>query len=361
MKKTFFMLLIISTALFFSSCDMLINVIKKPEEENFKGLTKTQEEKLVRYAYTAYNKGYNYTFEQIKGFADNPSYIADDNVLAFYKYLNGEVTLDSIKTRSEDREKDKYDSRVADYIKEIYSKLSGSLSNQNSDGIFNKFDDEVPVKANKYRTDHKNNFNPPLIPFSNRTFLVTRVKDLLDYYKTSSEFFKPHFAKVFTESVDTFDTQKYSEMLVDLSYAYIGSNLSFTSSIDNSFFRSSVIIKDIPVEMVLAFFVQESRLLPGSFRAEISSENIYAVSFGLAHTLIDADFLEIAAAHDDIGNNDAGGRNFDIISSRYLGNTAKQKTYFSDYDLLTVRGSLLYSSIFMQLLYQKLITYKDSF
>lgn len=361
MKKTFFMLLIISTALFFSSCDMLINVIKKPEEENFKGLTKTQEEKLVRYAYTAYNKGYNYTFEQIKGFADNPSYIADDNVLAFYKYLNGEVTLDSIKTRSEDRAEDKYDSRVADYIKEIYSKLSGSLSNQNSDGIFNKFDDEVPVKANEYRTDHKNDFNPPLIPFSNRTFLVTRVKDLLDYYKTSSTFFKTHFAKVFTESVDTFDTQKYSEMLVDLSYAYIGSNLSFTSSIDNSFFRSSVIIKDIPVEMVLAFFVQESRLLPGSFRAEISSKNIYAVSFGLAHTLIDADFLEIAAAYDDIGNNDAGGRNFDIISSRYLGNTAKQKTYFSDYDLLTVRGSLLYSSIFMQLLYQKLITYKDSF
>jgi len=114
--------------------------------------------------------------------------------------------------------------------------------------------------------------------------------------------------------------------------------------------------------MVLAFFVQESRLLPGSFRAEISSnKNIYAVSFGLAHTLIDADFLEIATAHDDIGNNDAGGRNFDIISSRYLGNTAKEKTYFSDYDLLTVRGSLLYSSIFMQLLYQKLITYKDSF
>lgn len=111
----------------------------------------------------------------------------------------------------------------------------------------------------------------------------------------------------------------------------------------------------------MLFFVQESRLLPGSFRAEISSKNIYAVSFGLAHTLIDADFLEIAAAYDDIGNNDAGGRNFDIISNRYLGNIAKQKTYFSDYDLLTVRGSLLYSSIFMQLLYQKLITYKDSF
>lgn len=48
---------------------------------------------FYRYLYTMYNKGGTSDFNTIKTSADNPSYTNDDNVLEFYKYFKGEISL----------------------------------------------------------------------------------------------------------------------------------------------------------------------------------------------------------------------------------------------------------------------------
>ncbi|MCP5465126.1 MAG: hypothetical protein H7A31_00340 [Thermotogae bacterium] len=87
---------------------------------------------------------------------------------------------------------------------------------------------------------------------------------------------------------------------------------------------------------------QESRFFPGSYRAEVINNNI------------DADYLYIANGT-DIGNSTTKDRrNFMIISEFYFGNTSETEDYFSDWDLMTVRGSVLYTLIYSELCYRKL-------
>ena len=360
MKKIMY-LIFIFILLGMSSCVKIDIII--PEDTNFSDLTLTQRNNFIRYIYTAYNKGAGYTFEQLKGYADDTNYTNDDNVLAFYRYLVGELTLNDIKTRVPFDGTDKhYDERIISYIKSIISRFQTDANNTKSSNWFiDSFNEKVPSMPSKYNSTF-DYLNPKIITtYDKRMDLINRVYDLLKYYYTSDSvylfgrWFKEYFP---TETLSDTELKEYATYLVDCAYAYTNTNLTLNrkQSTSSTLYKEKVVIKDVPIELLLATSIQESRLFPGSFRAEVINDNIYAVSFGLTHTLIDADFLYIAK-DSDIGNDSKGERNFDLLSYFYYGNERNEETYFSDWDLMTVRGSFLYASTFLELIYQKYISF----
>lgn len=351
MKKNI-LIIIISLIFVFASCT---KIISKVEDTNFSDLTQNQKELLIRLIATGYNKGGNYTFDKLKELADTPGYDYDDNVLEFYKYFVGEIAnTTKTKSLSEDVH---YNPKIKEYIKNI---TENNFKNNSSDVfLIDYYDAEIPTNSTKSYS----NLNPTKITsYEKRDALVDRLyRKLKEYYDNSNTTFKLWFDYYYPDkSLSDLDIKKYSEYIVDIAYTYTHSNielsrLHFTSS---ELYPMNIKLNDIPVELVLAIIMQESRFFPGSFRAEIdNNEKIYALSFGLTHVLIDADFLWIANSDDSIGDGNIGERNFDLISYFYLGNKRNEETYFSDWDLVTIRGSILYSLINLDMLYQKLIKY----
>jgi hypothetical protein len=197
---------------------------------------------------------------------------------------------------------------------------------------------------------------------------------LIKYYNglTGAYSFGKWFSEFHPTGYNNFldsDIYDYSEFLVDLAYAYTNTGISTPQGLNSTsqpwkYGVGGITFENIPIEMLLATLIQESRLFPGSFRAETTgsgtSENIYAISFGLGHSLIDADFLKnstgYAGGHDHIGNDLRDRRNFSIISRWYLGNDWNsnlevEETYFSHWDLLSLRGSYVYTLAYLELVY----------
>ena len=323
------------------------------EDTNFSDLTKSQKELLIRLIATGYNMGGNYSFEELKNKTNSTVY--DDNVLEFYKYFINEISY-TTKTKSLE-DKPNYDPIIKNYIKNI---TENNFKNNSSDiFLIDYFDEKIPAKSTK----NYNYLNPTLITeYEKRDLLVDKVyKKIKEYYNSSSTF-KAWFDYFYPDKTLTEeDMKKYSEFLVDMAYTYTHSNIELNRlhNTSSELYPKRINLNHIPVELILAVIMQESRFFPGSFRAEIRDNKIYALSFGLTHVLIDADFLYISETDEKIGDGNKGERNFDLISYFYLGNIRNEETYFSDWDLVTIRGSILYSLIYMDMLYQKLIKYID--
>lgn len=352
MKKI--ILLILLLIFIFNSC---VNFFPKSEDQvidtNFSDLTNEQKELLIRILATGYNEGGNYTFDKLKELANTPGYNYDDNVLEFYKYFIGEID-DPDKATKSLSDDPHYHPTIKNYIKNITEQ--NFKNNSSSVFLIDYYDENIPVNSNK----EYSNLNPSIIKeYDKRDFLINRVYNKIKDYYNSSSTFKKWYDYYYSGIVLTDDDiRKYSEYLVDVAYSYTNSNIELNRLKDTSseLYPQKVILKHIPVELILAIIMQESRFFPGSFRAEITNDNeIYALSFGLTHVLIDADFLYISTQYDYIGDGKKGERDFDLISYFYLGNNRNEETYFSDWDLVTIRGSILYSLIYLDMLYQKFI------
>lgn len=353
MKKIIFIgIIFILTFGLFSCIDINILLPDNPNNNDKSG-------DFYRYLYTMYNKGGTSDFNTIKTSADNPSYTNDDNVLEFYKYFKGEISLIQLGTRLPFDDTDMhYDERIQNYMLNYYDNYA--KNNSNTDWFIDHFDEEVPV--NPSNTDKNFDYlNISLITeYTGRTALVQRVYDLIkrDYVSTSSyvfgEWFRHYFPnKTLTDS----EILKYAQYITDICYTYTNSGLDvpvLKQSSSDLWNQGNYGLKfeNISAEYLLALMYQESRFFPGSYRAE-GINNIDAVSFGLTHNLIDADYLYIANGT-DIGNSTKDRRNFMIISEFYFGNTSATEDYFSDWDLMTVRGSVLYTLIYSELCYRKL-------
>jgi hypothetical protein len=347
----------------------------------------TERDNFIRYMAVMYNKGYNLSFETAKSISEGSGYTYDDFVLAYYKYFIGELNLVQVKdlktyvnvgtvtsastpttapkpTETKPVEKQpevlNYRDDVKEYVSRIFESFIDARSNCKSSGMLDYFDELVPVDNTYYRELYKLKYNPVLKDdYPERTDLVFRMNKLMDYYfELSASSFKSWFAYIFPgKKFSEQDINAYSKYLVDVAYAYSNSFLTFYSPVVpmESFFKQKVIIYDIPAELILAFLVAESRLVPFSFRVEQKGNYAYAVSMGLSHILIDADLLEID--YPEFGNKKVDRYTFDFISSYYLGNSFGKEDIFSDMDLLTVRGSTLYCSIMLELIYQRLYDY----
>ncbi|KLO21766.1 hypothetical protein [Marinitoga sp. 1155] len=338
---------------------ILSSCIKQPikvEDTNFNDLTNSQKELLIRLIATGYNRGGGYSFENLKKLANENGDDYDDNVLYNYKYFIGKINTPptkviSVKSLVSD------DDRIKEYVNNIINRFS---DNSNKNFFIDAFDSKIPT--NPIKNDRDFEFlNPNTIKsYEKRDFLVNKVYNLIKRDYSNNYLFKYWYDKFFKDI--TFNDDNilfYSKFLVDIAYAYTNSDielkrLQYTGS---ELYPEVIKLNHIPVELILAIMYQESKFFPGSFRAEISNGNIYALSFGLTHVLIDADFLYISNTDETIGDGDKGERSFDLISYFYLGNNRNEETYFSDWDLITIRGSILYSAIYLDMLYQKLIKY----
>ncbi|NUV00325.1 hypothetical protein XO12_09570 [Marinitoga sp. 1154] len=334
---------------------ILSSCIKQPikvEDTNFNDLTNSQKELLIRLIATGYNKGGNLTFEELK---ERSNYDYANNILNNYKYFIGEITtlptkVISVKSLVSD------DDRIKEYVNNIMNRFS---DNSNKNFFIDAFDSKIPT--NPQKEDKTFDYlNPKInINYDKRDVLVKKVYDLIKRDYTKEYFFYDWYYKFFSTDFSDEEILEYSKFLVDIAYAYTNSDielkrLQYTGS---ELYPEVIKLNHIPVELILAIMYQESKFFPGSFRAEISNGNIYALSFGLTHVLIDADFLYISNTDETIGDGDKGERSFDLISYFYLGNNRNEETYFSDWDLITIRGSILYSAIYLDMLYQKLIKY----
>ncbi|MFN3283913.1 MAG: hypothetical protein ACK40Q_06725, partial [Pseudothermotoga sp.] len=141
-------------------------------------------------------------------------------------------------------------------------------------------------------------------------------------------------------------------LLAKVSGSYSFVSLTRLRSTSSTFYRESVDLSKIPVELMLAIAYKESRFFPGSFRAEAYQDRVEAISMGLCHILIDADTLGLD--YPDIGNGRVDMRTFELISYYYLGNDYGEKNVFDEFDLLQLEGNTLVSMIYLSLIYERL-------
>lgn len=316
---------------------------------------------LIRYMATAYNKGIEMNLNELKELANSTSYRYDDEVLEYYKYFAGEIPLENLEIESLflTRATDTHDSRIKDYILSIVQNFSNHSA---SITIIDQYDEKVPVAPKKSLEQTKYiEYNPTLLDsYEKRNGLIDRVYRLIKRDYDSLGLFRKWFEEFYPgETMSDNDIRTFSEFLVDVAYTYTNSGVSFarlyTTSSDS--YPENIQLDHIPVELLLAIAYQESRFFPGSYRAEISNGNIYALSFGLTHILIDSDRIDISSTNGDIGDGINERYTFEQISYYYLGNSLGDETYFSDKDLLMIRGAFLYSAIYLDMIYQKLYQY----
>jgi hypothetical protein len=113
--------------------------------------------------------------------------------------------------------------------------------------------------------------------------------------------------------------------------------------------------------MILSIFMRETKLWPFAFRLEKKldyyGETRYAkISLGLGQVLVDADRLNLGENAYELG--------IGAYESNYLGNKIKYSRYdfqmikdiyfqdenFIDRDLLTLRGAILYTAVYLEVL-----------
>lgn len=287
----------------------------------------------IRYIATAYNKGFSRSSEGIKIYSMKESYLYDDFILNYYKYFLGKMELrDVLKSKTIISNKPFVPTK--EYLKRSmeFKTYLNNIIIKNKNIIYEK----LPILNKKSKK-----LNPTIITkYKKREALKERVYKLLKAYKISID-----------------DLNKYSEALVDYSYTYLNSNMTFYKkySISSDFFKEKVVVKDIPVELLLSFMVAESRLRPYSYRIEMKNDKVYAFSIGFSHILVDADFAYISNINNNFGNDKFDMYNFNLLSSLYFGNEKNKENYMSDIDLISLRGSILYSSVLLQLIYEKIV------
>lgn len=313
-------------------------------------------DELIRYMATAYNRGIENSFDQLKAIADDDSYYYDDNVLKYFKYFSGEIALNSLSIDSlklVSKATDTSDSRIREYI---VSALKSFLNSTSSSSFIDQYDEKIPV--NSSIVSDFDGFNPDIITsYEKRKSLVDRVYELLKKDYDSYGLFRSNFEDFYPgEELSDDELRTFSEFIVDIAYTYTSSGLSFRrlQPTNSSSYPDIVELSQIPVELLLAIAYQESRFFPGSYRAEIKDGNIYSLSFGMSHILIDSDNIEISSNYSDIGNNKKESYTFELISYYYLGNSSPDtEDIFTDVDLLMVRGAFLYSTIYLDMIYKK--------
>ncbi|MDN5338024.1 MAG: hypothetical protein PWQ20_1094 [Thermotogaceae bacterium] len=314
---------------------------------------------FIKYMATAYNSGIGYSFEDLKTIADDDSYTYDDDVLKYFKYFSGEITLDSLNITRLNflRATDTSDSRVRDYI---VSSLENFLNSTSSSTFIDQYDEKVPVNSSVLSDFDR--LNPNIITsYEKRESLVNRIYELLKKDYDSYGLFRINFEDFYpNKELSESELRLFSGFVVDIAYTYANSNLTLqrlksTSSPD--IYHDIIELSHIPVELLLAVAYQESRFFPGSYRAEIEDGNIYSLSFGMSHILIDSDNIDISSNYSDIGNGEKESCTFELISYYYLGNSLNEEDIFTDLDLLMIRGAFLYSAIYLDMIYQKLSSY----
>ena len=311
----------------------------------------------IRYIATAYNRGIENSFSDIKEIADSVSYHYDDNVLEYFKYFNGEISLETLNTKRLliIKATEPYDPRIKNYI---ISAIQEFTNHSASNTMIDQYDEDIPTDPKQVSSKSEySKFNPTIITsYEKREFLVDRVYKLIKNDYDSFGLFRSWYDEFYPgESFSDNDVRCFAKLLVDVAYTYVHSGISLPRlhSTSSDSYPEIIELSQIPVELLLAIAYQESRFFPGSYRAEIENENIYALSLGLTHILIDSDYLNFASENKDIGDNIKSNYTFGQISYYYLGNSLNSEDVFSDMDLLMIRGAFLYSSIYLDMIYQK--------
>lgn len=215
------------------------------------------------------------------------------------------------------------------------------------------------------------NYNDEWFFSNKRKFLIDRIKRFLEiennFFWQQWETFKV-FSPNITDYYDFNDEEQldyYIESLIDTIYIYINSDITFKSKYNetNDFYKD-VTINTVPIELVLSIFMRETKLFPFSFRFE-RREDYYGnvrlaiISLGLGQMLADADLLNLGENSYNLGigsimKNYSGAPekfsryDFEIITEGYFNNDP-----FIDRDLFTIRGSVLYTTLYLQLLLNK--------
>ncbi|AEH51571.1 hypothetical protein [Pseudothermotoga thermarum] len=283
--------------------------------------TPALDEHLVRCIAIAYNKGHNWSVEQLVGLIDETNY--DDDVWNSYLYFLGKIDLPTFVAL---REPTVYDTRIIDYFKSVL------FSNNSSTDFVDYFNKPLPL-------DH---LNPQKV--SNED-LSKRVYELIKHDYSTIGLFRTWYEKYFEDELSEKAIYEYAKTLVEIAESYTFEMQSYQSG--SGFFTSRVNLNSIPTELVLAIMYKESRLFPASFRAEINGGKILSISLGLGHILVDADsFSFLAKLYDDIGNEKQDLYTFELLRNYYFPNLSAE-------ELLQIRGSVLFVRTYLALLRQK--------
>ncbi len=285
----------------------------------------SSDELLVRYIALAYNKGHNLTFDQLSDLLEKTTY--DDKVWINYNYFKGAIDL---STFIELREPTSYDPRLVEYFKSIFP------INNSSSGFIDNFDDLLPSDS----------LNPPKIV--NET-LTKRVYELIKYDYSIKGLFYTWYQKYYVGELTDELIYQYARTLVEIAESYTFEVSSNKAS--SQFFTQTVKLNSIPTELVLAIMYQESKLFPGSFRAEIFDGKILSVSLGLAHILVDVDnFKTLSSEYNDIGDGMLQFFTFELLRNYYFSDLRAE-------DLFQIRGSVLLARTYLALIKQKIDSY----
>ncbi|MFN3284642.1 MAG: hypothetical protein ACK40Q_10465, partial [Pseudothermotoga sp.] len=121
MKKTFYTLIIL---LF-----LIYGCVKNQSNDLL-------DEPYIRYIAVMYNYGPGYSFEQIKTLTEQSTY--DDDVLSYYYYLRGEISLEQMKLMEKG---EIYDERIRKHIQENLP-----ADNSNDCLFIDNFDDPLAIE-----------------------------------------------------------------------------------------------------------------------------------------------------------------------------------------------------------------------
>ncbi|MGM0640812.1 MAG: hypothetical protein ACQESN_05270 [Thermotogota bacterium] len=377
MKKSLFFILLLSIIFIFSSCLPLEDLFGDDTTD----VDFTEDEyQNVKLIYTAYNEGAAYSLEELEERALTNA--GANNVMSLYSFFKGEITLEQHLTKAMGDRLSPTDIRIRNYIGNVINHSNYGTDDETdyqNNWLINYFDNKIPVDNND--TPPSINFNPVLVSKNHLKVLELQPKiyEILDhymkdgnnfdrwydFYATSQNIDSTTYPAILdsTETITETIKNQYSEYLARIAVTYTESNISFTQNSFNSnpwVYGQNIDFDDIPPELLLAVLFQESNFVPFSYRAEVSGSNIYGLSFGLAHILIDADKINISSSHTDIGDGNFGDRDFSIISHIYFGNDDKYEAenVFRSWDLLTVRGSTMYALTYLSLIYNKIMALK---
>ena len=357
MKKSLFFILLLSIIFIFSSCVPLEDLFG----DDMTDIDFTEDEyQNVKLIYTAYNEGWgNYDLEELKERALTNA--GANEVMFLFSYFKGNITFDELindyLTRAFGDERTATDYRIRNYIGNII-KNNSSYENNNSDynnWLINYFDSNAP------------SLNLELISStdSNVLFLKDKIYKLLDYYSQDGkyidvwyDFYKENtteYNPVFdsTENLSESILKEYSEYLARIALTYTNSTISLEQKNSNYQpweYTSRVNFNDIPTELYLAVIFRESKFIPFSYRAEQYPKltgDIYALSFGLSHILIDISETNLDDTYSDDFTS-RGQQTFTSINNLYF------EGIYEDWDLLSIRGSTIYSLIYLDVLLNKL-------
>lgn len=359
MKRNLFFILLLSIIFIFSSCVMLNDIFNFEEDYvedsiDFYELPLEDQYEIVEIVATAYNAGGNKDYSDIiRIISDNYDdeyfdswqipYKYDDNVLDYFKYFTG-------KTDTPKSLRNFYDipNRIPELTNYIKNITENEEDNSESNFLIDLYDFDIP--EHNYKTNN-------LETYSNEDFLVERIKSfIMNYSYEFDTWFEEYYP---TKTIDDSLIEEYARYLVRLAKTYTRSEISLDRLISTTsvLYPSNITLKNIPVELIISIMAQESHFFPGSYRGEVdSNDRIQTISFGLTHFLLDADFIDLSDTNSKIGDGTIESYNFNQVSKFYLGNNDLEDNIFKHEHLLSTKGNVLYSNIFLEMIWSKFIT-----